>query len=85
MVTLCDSHGTAGAAVDVSRLGSALAVAMMVSSSGTPPLAACLNPDWMLTECALRGGHRLTAALAEKDAAVDCVNMLLHAMSFKGQ
>ena len=35
-----DSHGTAGAAVAVSRLGSALAIAMMVggSASGTPPI-----------------------------------------------
>ena len=30
MVTLSDSHGTAGAAVAVSRLGSALAIAMTV-------------------------------------------------------
>ena len=50
MVTLSDSHGTAGAAVAVGRLGSALAIAMiMVGGSGTPPLAACLGPDWMRT------------------------------------
>ena len=36
----------ARAAVAVSSLGSALAIAMMVGSGGTPPFAALLGPDW---------------------------------------
>ena len=64
---------TAGAAVAVSRLGSALAIAMIVGGSGTPPLAACLGPDWMRTagwtpSHSVRGnisGRRVRGACAE--------------------
>ena len=37
----------AGAAVAVSSLGNALAIAMMVGGGGAPPLAAWLGTDWI--------------------------------------
>ena len=40
---MSDSHGTAGAAVAVSRLRSALAIAMMVGGSGMPPWPCALH------------------------------------------
>ena len=40
MTTLSGSHVIAGAAVAVSSLASALAIAMMVGGGGAPPLAA---------------------------------------------
>ena len=47
IATLSGSHVIAGAAVVVSSLGSALAIAMMVGGGGAPPLAAWLGPDWI--------------------------------------
>jgi hypothetical protein len=55
MTTLSGSHVIAGAAVAVSSLASALAIAMMVGGGGTPPLAALL----VQTGSAHRVGHRL--------------------------
>ena len=45
ITTLSCSHVIAGAAVAMSSLGSALAIAMMVGGDGAPPLAAWLGPD----------------------------------------
>jgi hypothetical protein len=46
MTTLSGNHVIAGAAVALSSLGSALAIAMVVGAGGgAPPLAALLGPD----------------------------------------
>ena len=82
MVTLSDSHGTAGAAAAVSRLGSALAIAMMVGGSGTrgrPPWPRAL----VQTGCALRDGHRLirmraTFPVAVRGACAEAVSYRTH-------
>jgi len=47
MTTLSGSHVIAGAAVAMSSLGSAVAIAMMVGGGGAPLLAAWLGPDWI--------------------------------------
>ena len=55
IATLSGSHVNAGAAVALSSLESALAIAMIVGGGGTPPLAALLGPGWIRA----RVGHRL--------------------------
>jgi len=67
---LSGSHVNAGAAVALSSLGSALAIAMMVvGHGGTPPLAALLGPDWIRAPgpapCVLFGSKTLSTLNAQ--------------------